>query len=58
MKEFWKYALVMLAYIGTSFLTKNFLTWTSGPLFFLIFLEVLPRTFRRLRSARPEKVQA
>ena len=46
------YALAVLAFIGVSFLTKNFLTWTSGPLFFIILLEVIPRTFRRLRTSR------
>lgn len=57
MREFWKYALAMLAFIGVSFLTKNFLTWTSGPLFFIILLEVMPRTFRRLRGARSDGVE-
>lgn len=52
-----RYALAMLAFIGASFLTKNFLTWTSGPLFFIIVLEVIPRTFRRLRTARSDGVK-
>ena len=58
MTEFWKYTLAVLAFIGVSFLTKNFLTWTTGPLFFIIVLEVIPRTFRRLRGMRTEKAQA
>lgn len=54
-KEFWRYAFAVAAFIGVSFLTKNFLTWTSGPIFFILVLEVIPRTVRRLRSQRPEK---
>lgn len=57
MKEVVRYTLAVLAFIGMSFLTKNFLTWTSGPLFFIVVLEVIPRTFRRLRAARPERVE-
>jgi hypothetical protein len=56
-KEIWKYTLAVLAFIGVSFLTKNFLTWTSGPLFFIIVLEVIPRTFRRLRGTRSDGVK-
>jgi hypothetical protein len=54
-KEVVRYGLAVLVFIGVSFLTKNFLTWTSGPLFFIIVLEVIPRTFRRLRSSRSEQ---
>ena len=57
MKEFWRYALAVLAFIGVSFLTKDFLTWTSGPLFFIVLLEVLPRTIRRLRAVPAQKAQ-
>jgi len=57
-KEFWKYTFAVLAFIGVSFLTKNFLTWTSGPLFFILVLEVIPRTFRRLRTYRSDGAKA
>jgi hypothetical protein len=57
-KEFVRYALAVLAFIGVSFLTKNFLTWTTGPLFFVIVLEVIPRTVRRYRASRSDGARA
>ena len=57
MREFVRYALAVLAFVGVSFLTKNFLTWTTGPFFFVVVLEVLPRTLRGLRAARPERAE-
>jgi hypothetical protein len=57
-KEFWTYTFAVLAFIGVSFLTKDFLTWTSGPLFFIVVLEVIPRTVRRLRATRADRVRA
>jgi hypothetical protein len=44
-------------YIGLSFLTKVLLTWTTGPLYFIAVLEVLPRCWRRLRGAPPAPVR-
>jgi hypothetical protein len=58
MKAWIGYALAVLGYIGLSFLTKNFLTWTSGPVYFVVVLEVLPRSFRRLRAGRPKPAEA
>jgi hypothetical protein len=58
MKDWLRYALAVLGYVAISFLTKKLLTWTSGPLYFVVVLEVLPRTIRRLRGARPNGVRA
>ena len=52
MKDWLRYALAVLGFVGLSFFTKNFLTWTSGPLYFILVLEVLPRGYRRLRAQR------
>jgi hypothetical protein len=54
LKDWVRYALAVLAYIGVSFFTKNFLTWTSGPIFFILVLEVVPRGVRRLRGRRSD----
>lgn len=50
MSDRYRYALAVLGYIGLAMFTKQFLTWTYGPLYFVLTLEVLPRTWRRLRA--------
>lgn len=48
-KEWARYALAVAGYIALSLATKKYLTWTYGPTYFIVTLEVLPRTWRRLR---------
>lgn len=53
--EFARYALAVLVFIGIAMFTKQFLTWTWGPMYFVTVLEVLPRSFRAVRSwLRPQ----
>ena len=52
MREWVRYALAVAGYIALSFLTKRFLTWTYGPSYFILTLEVLPRLWRRVVSWR------
>ena len=40
----------MIGYIVLSLFTKRFLTWTWGPFYFIVVLEVLPRVIGRLRG--------
>jgi hypothetical protein len=47
-----RYALALLGYIGLGILTKHYLTFTWGLMYFILVLEVLPRTYRRLRGLR------
>ena len=49
MKDVVKYGLAVGLYIALGLVTKRFLTWTWGPFYFIVVLEVLPRTFNRLR---------
>ena len=44
-----RYGLAVVGYIALAMFTQQFLTWTYGPLYFMLTLEVLPRTWRRLR---------
>jgi hypothetical protein len=53
MREWLRYTLAVLGYIGLAMLTKRFLTWTSGPIYFLLVLEALPRVLTRIRHRRP-----
>ncbi|MCW2495781.1 hypothetical protein [Jatrophihabitans sp.] len=46
-----RYALALLGYIGLGILTKHYLTFTWGIMYFILVLEVLPRTYRRLRGS-------
>ena len=51
MKDPVRYGLAVAGYIVLAMFTKQFLTWTYGPLYFMLTLEVLPRSWRRLRGA-------
>jgi hypothetical protein len=53
MRDALRYTLAVLGYIGLAMLTKRFLTWTSGPIYFVLVLEVLPRTVARIRQRWP-----
>jgi hypothetical protein len=53
-----RYAVAVLGYIGLAMITKQFLTWTYGPLYFMLTLEVLPRLWRRVRRSRPHPAVA
>jgi hypothetical protein len=57
MRDVVRYGLALLAYIGLAMITKRFLTWTAGPIFFVLVLEALPRTVARVRRRRPRVVQ-
>ena len=50
-----RYAIAVLGYIGLAMLTKQFLTWTYGPIYFMLTLEVLPRCWRRIRRGRTSR---
>jgi hypothetical protein len=49
MKEFARYAVVVAGYIVLAMFTKHYLTWTYGPIYFIVMLEVIPRIFGRIR---------
>jgi len=53
MKEWVRYALAVAGYVALSLVTKKYLTWTWGPTYFILTLEVLPRLWRRVRRRRP-----
>jgi hypothetical protein len=57
MRDGLRYTLAVLGYIGLAMLTKRFLTWTSGPIYFLVVLEALPRTVARVRQRWPRVQQ-
>jgi hypothetical protein len=48
--EFARYALAVLGFIGIGMLTKYFLTWTWGPIYFVTVLDLLPRAWRAARA--------
>ena len=48
-----RYGLAVLGYIGLAMLTKRFLTWTSGPIYFVLVLDGLPRTVALVRRRWP-----
>jgi hypothetical protein len=50
--EFIRYALAVLGFILLGIFTKQFVAFTWGPLYFVTVLEILPRTYRRLRYPR------
>ncbi len=50
-RELVRYGVAVVGYIVLAMFTKQFLTWTYGPLYFMLTLEVVPRTWRRLRGA-------
>jgi hypothetical protein len=52
MREWVRYAVALIGYIGLAMLTKQFLTWTWGPIYFVVMLEALPRLLRRIRNWR------
>jgi hypothetical protein len=45
------YGLSVLCYIAITFFTKRLLTWNLAMVYFVVTLEVLPRTYRRIRAA-------
>jgi hypothetical protein len=57
MREGVRYGLAVLGYIGLAMLAKRFLTWTSGPIYFVVVLEALPRAVARVRRRWPRVVQ-
>jgi hypothetical protein len=57
MRDWIRYSLAVVGYIVLAMFTKHYLTWTYGPIYFIVVLEVVPRVFRRIRSwftRRPE----
>lgn len=58
MREFVRYAIAAVGYIVLAMFTKHYLTWTYGPIYYIVVLEVVPRLFRRVRSwfTRPPKL--
>lgn len=58
MRELARYGAVVLLYIALSFHTKSYLTWTMGPIFFVVMLEVVPRSYARIRRLRPMRMRS
>jgi hypothetical protein len=50
MREFIRYAVAVVGYIVLGLFTKHYLTWTYGPIYYIVVLEVVPRLFRRTKS--------
>ncbi len=48
-RDFWTSAAAVVGYIVLSLFTKRFLTWTWGPFYFILTLEIIPRVVHRLR---------
>jgi hypothetical protein len=57
MRDWLRYTLAVLGYIGVAMLTKRLLTWTSGPIYFLVVLEVLPRLVARIKERWPRRLE-
>ena len=51
MKVWVTYGLSVLIYILITFVTKRLLTWNLALIYFVVTLEVLPRSYHRLRAA-------
>jgi hypothetical protein len=51
-REFLRYAAAVLGYIVIGYFDKRWVAFTWGPLYFIAVLEVLPRTYRRIRNPR------
>jgi hypothetical protein len=49
-RESVQYTLAVLGYIALILLTKDFLTFTWGVIYYVTVLEVLPRFVRRIRG--------
>ena len=49
-REASKYALALIGYIVLGFFTKKYLTFTWGLMYYLLVLEVIPRTYRRAKA--------
>lgn len=52
-----RYVAAIAGYVAIGALTKNYLSFTWGLLYFVTVLDVLPRTMRRLRGRSAEPVQ-
>jgi hypothetical protein len=52
MRSFVAALAAVALYVVIGVFTKRFLTWTWGPVYFMFVLEVVPRTFGRLRGGR------
>jgi hypothetical protein len=48
-RETTRYILAVLGYIALGFATKEYLTFTWGLIYFMLVLELMPRTYRRFR---------
>jgi hypothetical protein len=45
-----RYALAIAGYIVLGYVTKQFVAFTWGPIYFVTVLEILPRAYRRVRA--------
>jgi hypothetical protein len=52
MNQWVRYTLAVVGYIVLAMFTKHYLTWTYGPIYFIVVLEVLPRLIYRIRYRR------
>ena len=57
-REVTRYTLALLGYIVLGVITKKFLTFTWGLMYYLLVLEVLPRSYRRAKSWLANGVEA
>ena len=49
-REVTQYTVALLGYIVLGIFTKKFLTFTWGLMYYLLVLEVMPRSYRRART--------
>jgi hypothetical protein len=49
-----RYAIALLGYIAIGLLTKSYLSFTWGLLYFVLAVEVVPSFLRRIRGERAE----
>lgn len=53
-REGGRYVVAVLGYIALGWMTKGFLSFTYGLLYFVLVLDVLPRVARYFRSRRAQ----
>jgi hypothetical protein len=56
-REGLRYAVALLGYVAIGLLTKGYLSFTWGLLYFVTMLEVVPRLVRRIRDRGDEPAQ-
>jgi hypothetical protein len=47
-----RYGIAVVGFIAIAMVTKEYLAFTWGPLYFVTVLEIIPRSYRWLRDRR------